>query len=184
MSEAPKKKEEAKPEGEAGAAPAKKKKPPIVLIGVIAGIMIVEAVVIYMLVGKTGPAPATAAAELHGEQEAAAKRTVEVELIDEKFQNMQTGKTWMWDVQIVLKVRQQHETFVSEQLEKRTSEIKEGLSQIFRRAQHSHLCEPELTTLNRQIHAFLDRALGLDPDGNSRVERVLIPRCRGIQIEH
>lgn len=164
------------------AAPAKKK-PPIKTIGLVLGVMVLEGAAIFMLVGKTGAAPAVAAAEVHGHEEAEKRQTVELDLIDEKFQNMQTGKTWIWDVQIVLKVKQKHEELITEQLEKRASEMKEGLAQIFRRAQHSHLCEPELTTLNRQVHAFMDRAIGLDADGNSRIERILIPKCRGIQIE-
>jgi len=186
MSEAPKKKDDAKaapaPAAAPEAAPAKKK-PPIKVIGIVAAIMAAEAGALFVVVGKSGAKPATAAAEVHGAEEAAAKQTVEIELADEKFQNMQTGKVWIWDLQIVLKVKQKHQEFISGELEKRTSEIKEGLSQIFRKAQHNYLVEPELTTINRQVHAFLDRAVGLDPEGNSRIERVLIPKCRGLQIE-
>lgn len=187
MSDA-KKKEDAKPAAPAetapaeGAAPAKKKSP-IATIGLVAGIMVAEAAVLYVLLGKTSAQPATAEAHVAGHDEAEKKETVEIELLDEKFQNMQTGKTWMWDVQIVLKVKQKNEELITPELEKRASEIKEGLAQVFRRAQHSHLVEPELITVNRQVHAFMDRLLGLDPEGHSRIERVLIPRCRGIQIE-
>lgn len=185
MSDA-KKKEEAKPAAPAApaaeAAPAKKGGG-IKTIALVAGIMVAEAGVLFVLLGAGSPKAATAAAEVHGKEEAEKKQTVEIDLIEEKFQNMQTGKTWIWDVQIVLKVKEKNEAFISEQLERRASEIKEGLAQVFRRAQHSHLAEPELVTINRQVHAFMDRALGLDPDGNSRIDRVLIPKCRGIQVE-
>jgi flagellar basal body-associated protein FliL len=186
MSEAPKKKEDAKAAAP-GTTPAEstpaKKKPPIKVIGIVAAIMAAEAGALFVVVGKTGAKPAAASAEIHGAEEAQAKQTVEIELLDDKFQNMQTGKVWLWDIQIVLKVKQKQQEYLNAELEKRASEIKEGMSQIMRRAQHNQLSEPELTILNHQIHAFLDRALGVDPEGKSRIERVLIPKCRGLQIE-
>jgi hypothetical protein len=183
MADASKKKEEAKP----AAAPAEgapaKKKPPIKVIGIVAAIMAAEAGALFVVVGKTGAKPVAAAADVHGAEEAQAKQTVEIELLDDKFQNMQTGKVWIWDIQIVLKIKQKQQGYIAAELEKRSSEIKEGMSQIMRRAQHNHLSEPELTILNHQIHAFLDRALGTESDGRSRIERVLIPKCRGMQLE-
>ena len=44
--------------------------------------------------------------------------------------------------------------------------------------------QPELTTLNRQITAYLSTIIKPDEaDGHSRIERVLIPKCKGLQID-
>jgi hypothetical protein len=66
---------------------------------------------------------------------------------------------------------------------KRTSEIQEGIAQIIRRAQHSHLKEADLVTVSRQVAAFADKVFGHDAQGNSRVERIMIPKCRGVDVE-
>lgn len=173
---------EQKEKEKAAAAPAKAK-PPIKMIGAVAVVMIVEAVGVYLLVGMSGARAQTASAEVQGADQAALSQPVEIELVDDKFQNMQTGRVWMWDTQIVIKAKKKNEEFIEGELTKRSAEIKEGVAQIMRRAQHSHLREPELTTLNRQLTAYLDKTLGPDADGNSRIERVLIPKCRGFQIE-
>jgi len=162
------------------AEPKKKAGKSIILI---AGIMLAEAVGVYMFVSMGGGATKQAAAEIHGAEHADLQQLVEIDLLDDKFQNMQTGRAWIWDTQFVLKVKKKNQAYVEGELEKRAAEVKEGLAQIMRRAQHAHLREPELTTLNRQVTAYLDKAFGPDPDGHSRVERVLIPKCKGFQIE-
>ncbi len=172
----------AEPQKDKEAAPAKKK-PPIKTIGLIAGVMIAEAAGVYVLVGMTGPKAVVAETELHGHEQAAGQETVEIDLIDDKFQNMQTGRVWMWDMRIVMKTTKKNEAHITEELEKRSSEIQEGIAQIVRRAQHSHLKEPDLVTISRQITAYADKVFGHDAQGNSRVERILIPKCRGVDVE-
>ncbi|MEX2219885.1 MAG: hypothetical protein WD749_14125 [Phycisphaerales bacterium] len=158
-------------------------RPPLKMIGAVAALMLAEAAGVYFLVGMSGARAQTASAEIKGAEQAVLSQAVEIELMDDKFQNMQTGRVWIWDTQIVLKVKKKHEGFIEEALAQRSAEIKEGIAQIMRRAQHSHLREPELTTLNRQLTAYLDKVLGPDADGNSRLERVLIPKCKGFQME-
>jgi hypothetical protein len=177
-----KEKHDAKPEG---AAPVPKGKGglPIKMLAVVAALMLGEAGVVYVLVGMSGSRAQSAAAEIKGADQADLSQAVEIELIDEKFQNMQTGRVWIWDTQIVLKAKKRNQKFIEDELDQRNAEIKEGVAQIMRRAQHSQLREPELTTLNRQLTAYLDKCFGPDPDGNSRIERVLIPKCKGFQME-
>jgi flagellar basal body-associated protein FliL len=156
---------------------------PLKMLIVVAGLMIGEAAGVYVLVGMSGSRAEPAAAEIHGAEQADLAQSVEIELIDEKFQNMQTGRVWIWDTQIVLKARKKNQEFIETELENRNAEIMEGVAQIMRRAQHSHLREAELTTINRQLTAYLDKCLGPDADGHTRIERVLIPKCRGYQVE-
>lgn len=165
-----------------GAAESKKR-PPIKVLAIVGGLMVAEAAAVYMFVGMTGSGTKSASAEIHGAAEAELQQPVEIALVDDKFQNMQTGRVWMWDVQIVLKVKKKNEEFISGELGKREAEIKEGVAQVMRRAQHSHLREPELTTLNRQLTAYLDTVFGPDADGETRIERVMIPKCKGFQVE-
>jgi flagellar basal body-associated protein FliL len=72
---------------------------------------------------------------------------------------------------------------VNKVLETRAAEMKEGISMIFRRAQHTHLREPGLETLNRQLTSFLDSVFGKDAEQKSRIERVVIPKCKGYPAE-
>ena len=164
------------------AAPAKKK-PPIKVIGIVAGLMVAEAAGVYFLVGMTSPKPVAAESEIHGHAEAAGQQSVEIELVDDKFQNMQTGRVWMWDMKIVLKAAQKNQAHIEAELEKRASEIQEGIAQIVRRAQHGHLKEPDLVTLSRQLTAFADKVFGHDAQGHSRVDKIIIPKCRGVDVE-
>lgn len=184
MADADKKKAE-KPAAAPPAAEAPaKKKPPIKVIAIVAGLMAVEAAGVYFFVGMTGGQAKTAEAHVEGADHAAAQETVELPLVDEKFQNMQTGNVWVWDMAIVLKVKSKYEAAISEDLEKRKAEINEGISQIIRRAQHSQLREPDLTTINRQVAAYLETVIKPDEGtGHSRIDRILIPKCKGLQID-
>ena len=182
MAEADKKKDEKTPAP--AAAESAKKKPPIKLIGIMAGLMAIEAAGVYLFVGMTGGNAKSAEAKVEGADEKAAQESVEIELVDDKFQNMQTGHVWVWDIAIALKAKHRNEAAISEQLEKRSAEIREGIAQIIRRAQHSQLIEPDLMTINRQVAAYLDTIIKPDEtSGSSRIERVLIPKCKGLQID-
>ena len=160
-----------------------KKKPPIKTIGLIAAIMVAEAAGVYVLVGMTSPKAVVAETEVHGTNHAADKETVEIDLIDDKFQNMQTGRVWLWDMRVVMKTTKKNEGHINQVLEQQASEISEGIAQIVRRAQHSHLKEPDLVTVSRQITAYADKVFGHDTQGNSRVDKILIPKCRGVDVE-
>lgn len=157
-----------------------KKKPPIKIIGLVAVLMIVEAAGVFFIVSATAKKPAAAeAAHIEGLDEVDHNASVELPLLDEKFQNMQTGGVWIWDTEIILKVKEKDSEYVTGQLENRAAEIKEGVSMIFRRAQHNQLREPGLETVNRQVTAYLNKILGNDAENQPRLERVLIPKCRG-----
>ncbi len=183
-------KEEAAPAADAGA----KKKPPIKLLGIVAALMLVEGAGVYLVVSMSSKKPQ--AAEAHGVEGAAPAgehgeggavldddAEIELKLMEDKLQNMQTGRVWLWDVGVYIKVKKKNETIVAEQLKRREAEIKEEVARIFSRAQHSQLKEPGKETLSRQLTALTLKIFGADADGNPRVERVLIPRCRGFATD-
>lgn len=175
--------EKKKPEGEPEAAPAKKGLPLKTVI-VVAGLMIAEGVGVFMIVGMTGKQPQAAqATPLEGHEKQDLESTVEVPLLEEKFQNMQTGRVWVWDTAIVLKVRTRNQGFVEKELDRRKAEVQEGLAMIFRRAPHAQLKEPDLRTINRQITAYINQIMGKDAEGRERIEQVVIPRCKGFPTD-
>lgn len=173
----------AEPTPEAGkaageGAPAKKK--PMKLVAIVGGVMVLEALALVMVLGATSAKPQGAnAAELHGHEAAADEQTVEIQLLEEEFQTMQGSQIWIWDTNVVLQVKKRNETPVNEQLEQRSAEIHEAIAQMFKRASPNQLREPGMETLNRQITAFMGKLLGKDAEGHERLQKVLIPKCRG-----
>lgn len=159
---------------------AAKKKSPVKMIAIVAVLMIAEAIGVFMFIGATGKQPAEAEAHsLSGETEADNESTVELPLIEEKFQTMNGSQVWIWQTIMALKVKKKNESFVKDKLKQHESEIKEQLSVLFRKAQPAQLREPGLETLNRQVTAYLSRILGKDPNGHERFDRLLIPKCQG-----
>lgn len=163
------------------APPPKKSKKILVIVGAV---MALEAALIFGVVKFLGGGAESAQAhQIEGQAEAEALATVEVPLVDEKFQNMQTGRVWIWDAAIVLKVKQKNKEFVEKELERRKAEIKEAVAMIFRKATHAQLKEPGLEAISRQLTALVNQVFGTDPEGHERVDRVLIPRCRGFPAD-
>ncbi len=172
-----------KPEGGEGESP--KKKPPIMMLAVVGALMLAEAGAVYAVVSMTGGGAAQASAAQVADEATDENQLVEVELIDEQFQNLQSGRVWEWQVQIFLKVRKKNldgPRGVEATLERRNAEIKEGIALIFRRAQHRQLQEPGLQTIHRQVTAYVNDVFGEDAEGMDKVERVLVPVCKGFEI--
>lgn len=182
MSDKEKPKEAPKPEGGGGEAPAKKK-PPIKLLGIVAAAMIAEGVGVFVIAGMSGKEPAAAKAELKEGEGKSADATVEVPLIEEKFQNMQTGRVWLWDVQIFLRVKAKYQKDVEKRLEERQAELQEMVATEFRKATMTQLKEPGLENINRRLQKVVDEVVGKDKDGETKVEKILIPRCRGFPAD-
>lgn len=162
---------------------AKKRKLPLKTVGAVAGVMILEAAVLVGVLGITGPSKGEASEAEHSLVDDEAEQTLEVLIAEEKFQNLQTGRVWIWDTSVYVQVKAKNAEHIEHTLERRNAEIKEGLSQIVSRAQHAQLKEPDRQTLNRQITVFLEGVFATDSDGKSQIERVLIPKCRGFPAD-
>lgn len=158
-----------------------KKKSPMMTIIIVAVVMVLEAVgaVGFIMLSGGGASQANATG-IEGEEQAEEEKTIEIPLVDGRFQNHSSTQPWSWNVEVVLQVKKKNEEKVSGELERRKAEVAEGVALIIRRAAHSHLMEPGLETLHRQISAYIDQVFGLDPDENPMVERVIIPRCQGM----
>lgn len=165
-------------ENQSSDAPAKKGLP-IKLIGIVAGIMLLEAgVVVAFMKFTAGPSQAEAM-ELQGQQLADLEAFTEIKLLGGRFQNLSTGRVWDWEVEIFLKVRQKHNEHVAAVLERRQAEIQSGIAMIYRKAQHSQLKEPGLQSIGRKLNAFMNNMLGEDPDGEPYYEELLVTQNDG-----
>ncbi len=104
-------------------------------------------------------------------------------VVKEKFPNNQTGRSWLWDVEVYVQVRNKRLDTVTATLTTRSAEVKTGIARIWRTAQHAYFNEPGLETLTRQVREFLNGVVGQGSDGQPMIERVLIPRCVGFPTE-
>lgn len=172
------KKADAKPDAPPAEAPSRKGRGlPIKTIAVVLALMVLEAAGVVLVLSMTGPKPSEGATS-HTVVSDLGEQTQEILVVDDRFQNLQTGKVWLWDAAIYVQVKAKNADAVTRTLERRNAEIKEGISQIFSRAQHAQLKEPERQTLNRQL-ALLFGEIFRTPDNHPLIERVLIPNCRG-----
>lgn len=179
---------EKKPQAQSAAAPAAesaaKKGLPIKGAIAVAGIMAVEAAVFVAVLGMGGPQKGQAAEQKVDLKLDEGEQTQELLIVDDKFQNLQTGRVWIWDTAVYVQVKNKNAEAVKKTLERRSAEVKEGVSQIISRAQHAQLKEPERQTLNRQITAYLESVFEpVGEKGQPPIERVLIPKCRGFPAD-
>jgi len=169
----------------------KKKGLPIKTIGIVAVLLVVEAVAMFVVLGATGKPKETQAAEVekpagggHGEGGGAVAEVMEIPVLKERLPNNSTGRPWIWDTEIIVQVKGVDGEHVKAILESRSAEIRTGLGRIWRTAQHAHFNEPGLETLTRLATAYLDDLLGPDPEGHSYIKRVLIARCVGYPTDY
>lgn len=161
-------------------AQGEKKKSPMLTLAIVAVVMVLEGVGAIGFIMLSGHGASDAGATgIEGQQQAEAEKTVEIPLVDGRFQNNASSRPWIWNVEIVLQVKKKNQERVQGELDRRKSEIAEGIALIIRRAAHSHLMEPGLETLHRQVNAYIQQVFGTDADEDPLVERVIIPRCQG-----
>jgi flagellar basal body-associated protein FliL len=153
------------------------------LIAIVALIMILEGGAVAFLVSSMGGPSAADASQLALLEGTGEDAPVEVGLIEERFQNMSTGHVWEWRVKIVLRAKQKNVVHIERIKERDAATITEGIAMIFRRAQDRHLREPGLETITRQLTTYINEVFGTDPDGIPRVDRVIIPECKGFRAD-
>jgi flagellar basal body-associated protein FliL len=145
--------------------------------------MIAEGGGLFVVMKMMGGGSAVVASELEGLEGTGDEAPVEVQLVEDRFQNMQTGRVWEWRAQIYLRLRQKNVEEINRIMERDAATIKEGVAMIFSRAQDRHLREPGRETITRQLTTYLNEVFGLDPDGLPRIERVIIPELKGFPAD-
>jgi flagellar basal body-associated protein FliL len=181
MAEKPAKKEETPAAAE---QPAPKKGGlSLKTIMVMAVVLVIEGAAIsaaFMLSGKPAEVHADPAATSEAEE---MDKPVELLVIEDKFQNTRSGKTYLSDTQIYVVVKRKDEEAITAKLEEMQAQIAADIGAIFRRAEPSQLLEPTLATLTRQIKAVMDDRVGLDQDHKSRVQEVLLKKYTQYRVD-
>jgi flagellar basal body-associated protein FliL len=158
-------------------AEEKKKGLPLLPIIAVAGVLIAEAVVIVGLFMLSGGPSAVKAEPGVVDEVALGQRPAEALVIAGKFQNTKSGRSFMYDTEIYVVVKQKHLDFVLERVAAMQASIQRDVTTIFRRAEPSHLREQELATLTRQVKAALDEHFGRDEEDEPIINEVLIAKC-------
>lgn len=105
---------------------------------------------------------------------------VEVALL-EKFRvpNNKTGRTYLYDFDVVVSVDAAHKERVEKLKTERAGEISDRVAQIVRGADSQVLNEVDFKTLRMQI----ENAFGAIAGDKELIHQVLIPRCVPIRVE-
>jgi len=147
----------------------------ILVVGLLAGEAALVGGAMMMWAG-----PGEVQAEIVETEDADAENVAELMIVSDRFPNHQSGKIWLWDTEIQIQVKQKNSEYVERILEERNAEIKTGISSLWRNAHHRYLTEPNLETMTRQLTEYLNEVFGEDAGEESRVYKVLIPRCVGM----
>ena len=102
-------------------------------------------------------------------------KTLEIQLLDSRFPNKLSGRTFIYDVSIYLTVRAESADKVKQVIADRDALIKDRVRTIIAQLDPDKLgggSEPGLETLRRQVKYQLDEIVG---DG--LIDEVLVPRC-------
>jgi flagellar basal body-associated protein FliL len=182
-------KAEKKPDAAAahGAADAKEKKKGGGLLTkmpvLLGGAMIIEAAVLFAGFKFLGGAPKAASAETVDTSAADSKdpknvdksEPVEIPVIDFQSPNKVSGRTYLYDVKIVVSVKEADADKVKQMITDREALIQDRIRTIIAQSDPDKLgggSEPGLETLRRQVKFQLDDVLGPD-----LIQEVLVPKC-------
>lgn len=110
-------------------------------------------------------------------------KTVEVNIFEDKLTNDSTGRTFLYNTEIVALVDVQHEPKVRQILEQRIGKIRTGFAGIWGSAQAAHFKEPNRETLSQQSLEFLREVFGTAPNDQELIYDVLIPKLMGFPAE-
>lgn len=137
-------------------------------------------VTMYMAQG-----PQVAGAGITEDLEAAMQNKMELHVVTDRFPNLLTGRQISYDTQVYISVRQidNENDEITLKIESMQAQIQMDVATIIKKAQPAYFKEPTLATLCRQIQAALDERLGVNEEGNSYIDKVLIPKCNGFRAD-
>ncbi|MGA2583230.1 MAG: hypothetical protein ABSG31_08135 [Tepidisphaeraceae bacterium] len=102
-------------------------------------------------------------------------QTVEIQLLDSRFENKMSGRTFLYDVNIWLSVKSDAADRVKKSIADNDALIKDRVRTIIAQSDPDKLgggAEPGLETLRRQVKFQLDEIVG-----DNMIDEVLVPRC-------
>jgi flagellar basal body-associated protein FliL len=154
-----------------------KKKLPLKTIIVLAAALLIEAGAFTAAILLSGGPADVAAATDEQIKAAEANELVEELVVSGSFQNIKSGRSFLYDTEVYIKVRRKYQEEVKEELEEKRAAITMAIATIIRSSEPIHLKEDGLLTLTRQITAALSQVLGVDEEsGKTKIEEVSIPK--------
>jgi flagellar basal body-associated protein FliL len=157
---------------------------------ILGAVMLIEAIVLFAGFKFIAGGPKNANADLTTELKkdsadattAESEQTVEIQLLDDKFPNRLSGRTFLYDVAISLSVKGQYADKVKKGISDHDALIKDRVRTIIAELDPEKLgggSEPGLETLRRQVKYQLDEIIG---DG--MVDEVLVPKCLSFRTDY
>lgn len=119
-----------------------------------------------------------------------AERTREIPLLHERFTNNRRGRLWIYDLEVIILVKEVHADSVLAQIDTNRAKIRSGVNRLITAAQSSYFEEPGYETIRRQILELLNgpsaeaAIIPPGPEGEARVVDVLIPSCIGFPADY
>jgi flagellar basal body-associated protein FliL len=130
-------------------------------------------------------APESTAKDAEGKPVTAAdpKAMVELQLLDFRAPNKQSGRTFLYDVSIFVTTKTATQDQVKDLISTRDALIKDRVRTIIAEMDPDKLgggSEPGLETLRRQVKYQLDQIFGDD----KLIDEVLVPRCIAFRTDY
>lgn len=146
------------------------------------GIFLVEAFAVTGLFVFLSPDSASAS-DKKAVAAAMAEKDVEIPVVKDKFANSLSGRTYLYDTEVVISSRNKHKEDVKKLLGEREAHIRADIAEIFRAAEPVHLHETTLATIRRQIQSRLNHHLGNSDENESYILEVIIPKCTKYRVD-
>jgi len=167
-------------------APAPKKSLPIKTIAVVLAMLVVEAGGIVAFMSMMGKPSEVNAVQVQDHHESSGSELIELPVLNEKFTNSRQGRVWIWNIEVIVQVKESNAEAVGMEIEAKKALIRTGVSKIIAAAQHAYFNEPGRETLTRQVQEFMNGQDVIAPnaEGEPRIEAVLIPGCIGFPADY
>ena len=164
---------EAAPAADTKAAPAPRGK--ALTFGIFGGVMVVEAVAIFLGMKMMGsePDPTLGMEKTMETTTKPWEESQELSVAEVRVPNNNGSRTILYSTKVVIRVHHESRDKMKEFLENRKSTVEDLIGRVIRSADERQLSEPGLETLKRQIRFELSRLIGDD----KVIEQVLIPEC-------
>lgn len=157
-------------ESSGGASPMK------TLLVILAVMLLEGAGIVGFMMMSSGPSEVSGDT-LQAELDAQQNKLVEVLVVEERFDNLNSGRTILYDTGIYVKVKKKHEEKVKMNLKESVATIKSEIGQIIRQSEVAQLNEPTKSTLTRRVKKMMDERFGMDESDEPIIGQVLIVKC-------